>query len=70
MAKVRGITKHMLTDVKANIRKYEYHIEDGTQYTIAQQLMKDHKDILYCYYWDDIDEKNHGGYTYPIERSY
>ncbi len=68
MAKVRGITKQMLTDVKADIRKYEVLCKQGEQHNVAEKLMQENPNILYCNYWNDKDLEWGGQLTYSITR--
>ena len=41
MAKIRGITDEMLTNLIADIHRYEFIIREGTQYEFAERLMKE-----------------------------
>lgn len=66
MAKLRGITKEHLTSVNANINTYLIDTDDEHKYRDAYKLMSEHKDIVYCYYWDDTDEG--GMCSFSIER--
>ena len=68
MAKLRGITDEMLTRADADIRQYEFIIKEGTQYEVAERLMKNNYRIIYCNYWNDADEKAGGQLTYSIDR--
>lgn len=69
MAKIRGITDEMLTKPTADIRAYEFHIEEGTEYAVAERLMREHYNIIYCNYWNDADERANGQLTYSIDRN-
>ena len=68
MAKIRGITDEMLTNPIADIHRYEFIIREGTQYDVAERLMKENYRIVYCNYWNDEDEKNGRQLTYSIDR--
>lgn len=68
MAFLRPITKQALTDVHYDIKSRDIHIEEKDRYDIANKLFKEDSNILFFYYWNDIDEKLGGGYTYPIEK--
>ena len=68
MAKIRGITDEMLTNPIADIHRYEFIIREGTQYDVAEKLMKENYRIVYCNYWNDEDEKNGRQLTYSIDR--
>lgn len=68
MAKIRGITDEMLTNPIADIHRYEFIIREGTQYDVAERLMKENYRIVYCNYWNDEDEKNGRRLTYSIDR--
>lgn len=67
MALLRPITHQALTDVKYNIKSRDIHIEESERYLVAKKMFEEDKSILYFYYWDDADEMQGGGYTYPIE---
>lgn len=68
MAKLRGITKEMLSSVDADIHEYEVSIKEGEQYRMANALLAENPDIVYFNYWDDEDEKYGGQLTYSINR--
>lgn len=67
MAFLRPITQQALTDVKYDIKSRDIHIEEKDRYSMAKKIFEEDKDILFIYYWDDADEMQGGGYTYPIE---
>ena len=69
MAKIRGITDEMLTKPTADIRAYEFQIEEGTEYAVAERLMNEHSNIIYCNYWNDADDMGGGQLTYSIDRN-
>ena len=67
MAKLRGITNSMMSDVKADIHKYEMATTSDTKYTDAYKLMKTHSEIRYCNYWSDESmAKGNGMMDYSI----
>ena len=68
MAKLRGITKEIMTNVNANLREYEIIINEGEQYEKADELMKKFPNIIYVNYWDDEDMQGGGQLTYSITR--
>ena len=58
----------MLTNPIADIHRYEFIIREGTQYDVAERLMKENYRIVYCNYWNDEDDKNGRQLTYSIDR--
>lgn len=69
MAKIMGITDEMLTKPFVDIHAYEFQIEEGTEHAVAERLMKEHSNIIYCNYWNDADERGEGRLTYSIDRN-
>ena len=69
MAKIRGITDEMLTKPFVDIYAYEFQIEEGTEYAVAERLMNENSHIIYCNYWNDADERARGQLTYSIDRN-
>lgn len=68
MAKIRPITKRHLSDVKFDIQSMDVIVEDGKQYEMAENLLKD-KNVLYCCYWGDKSlSSGNGMYDYTITR--
>ena len=53
MAKLRAITKEMLTSDTADITELEVKVKENHQRKVAIDMLKYNSDIVYFNYWDD-----------------
>ena len=66
MAFLRPMTHQALIDDKYDINSRDIHIKEKDRYSVAKRMFEEDEEILFFYYWNDIDEEL--GYTYLIEK--